>query len=467
MLHSLQCPRPLGPSSYRDAVPEAVHPLRQRLKGDPEVLPRPRDVALRTAFWVLPLAMTMGTMFIAALSIWFDSNRHGRYAWVPRPFRMSPDDARNVLSVIAGASITVVALVVSLTMVVLSLVATQFGPRIIRNFIRRRSSQFAIGAFVATFVYSITVLASIYSGGSEPFTPLVSTWASIGLVLTSTGLLVYYVHDLAFSVQTGNVLVGIASDLYDAIDAQLELAERTVASGDDSFVADWPGTIRTRSSGYLQVVHFDRLTELARAHDLQFHVLHDAGDFVVAGEPVIEVSTASLDEQLRRDAHDCLVLGAYRTMEQDIEFGVAQLVEIALRALSPAVNDPFTALMCIDWITDAIVRLSPGPIRLAVFRDPSGRARVLVETRTITHIIAVAYDQLRQTAADQPRVMIRLLQSIEMVAPYLEGSAYHAALRGEADAVLANARRAAPIEADALLVEAAYARAVAAFGGTP
>lgn len=382
----------------------------------PEPLPTHRDVQLRTTFWVVPLSMAAAAALAAIGTVVADNRLQGRLGWVPVPLRLSTDDAKSLLATLAGASITVVALVVSLTMVVLSLVATNFGPRIIRNFIRRLSTQVVIGSFIATFVFSLLALVAVSSDDDARFVPLISAWVAVLLVLASTGVLVAWVHDLAFSIQTGNALVAIASDLYGAIDRQRdELLRLRRSEVPAESVPVTAVAVTARLSGFVQRIDVATLVALADRSGVVIRLAVWPGDFVTVAEPLL-ASSSPLDAAAVDDAGRCFTLGAYRTLEQDLDFGIAQYVEIALRALSPAVNDPYTAMSCLGWIGDALVRISSLGEEPDGLAGSTGELRMVLRPNRIEASVATAFDQLRQIAPGQPEVVIRLADALRTVA---------------------------------------------------
>ena len=421
---------------------------------------RRREVELGTNMMFVPFRLTAQVVVLAVITIWLDNRLQGQYDHLPRWIRMSTGDAKTILSVLAGGSITVVALVVSLMMVVLSLVAGNFGPRIILNFERRRTTKMAIGSFVAVFVYSLVTLASVFSGDSNTFAPVISTWTAVFMVLLATGLLVVFVQDISSSIQVGNMLSSIADDLDDAVVRQRQLARRSCAAT----VVDVDGTewrpMLAAACGYVQRIDFDRLIEVAQRNDCVIRLVHRPGGFVLENRPVAEFSRplAAVDEQVVRQ---CIVRGTHRTMEQDLEYAIAQYVEIALRALSPAVNDPATAISCLDWIGNSLVTLAAEPIGVAALADTAGVARVVVPVNSLRRVIAAAFHEIRQISDASPAVSIRMMSTIEKVAPAIHEQAALDELRSQLDAVFSTATAGARAQRDRDDIAAAHDRVVA------
>ncbi len=419
---------------------------------------RKREVELGTSLLVLPFRLTAQVVLLAIFTVWLDSVLQDEYQRLPRWLRMSADDAKTILATLAGGSITVVALVVSLMMVVLSMVAGNFGPRIILNFERRRTTQLAIGSFVAVFVYSLVSLATVLSGGTDTFAPVISTWTAVVMVLMATGLLVVFVQDISSSIQVGNMLLDISTDLDAAIIRQRELARRACAHTKvDIDDTNW-SVIGALEPGYVQNLDFDAMIEIGRRNDCIVRLLHRPGGFVHAGRPMAKTSVPlpAADERLLRRA---IVRGSHRTMEQDLEYAIAEYVEIALRALSPAVNDPSTAISCLDWIGDSLVALAVEPIGVAALADSSGTMRVVVPPNSLRRVVASAFNEIRQYSDTSPAVSIRMITTIETVAPSIRDTDALDEMRSQLEAVATAAVAAAKAQRDRDDIDRAYQRA--------
>lgn len=421
--------------------------------------PRNRDVELGTSFWIVPAKLTARALALAIVTVALDNRLQRYYDDLPRWLRMSPGDSKTILSTLTGGSITVVALVISLTMVVLSLVAANFGPRIILNFVRRRTTQLAIGSFVAVFVYSLITLTTVFSSSDSAFAPILSTWTAVIMVLCATGLLVVFVQDVSSSIQIGNMLFEIAAELDAAIRRQRRLSRRAITDSvpnPDSFGWD---LVMARMSGYVQRIEFEALVELASRHQCVIDLHHRAGSFVNAGRPLARVSVP-LNAEALEQLHKSVVVGTYRTMEQDLEYAIAEYVEIALRALSPAVNDPATAISCIDWIGDSLIALAAEPIAVAGFRDDDGNDRVYLPANSLRRVVAAAFDEIRQNATGSPPVAIRMLNTIAKVSPTVHDHAARLELRSQVEAITESATAACTVERDRLAIQEAAAFAM-------
>ena len=430
-------------------------------------LPSWRWEALRTTFWLAPTVMVLvaGLLFVVTIEIdWAAYHEHLHLPfWIESG---SADAARQVLIAIAAATITVVGVVFSITILALTLASQQFGPRMMRNFVRDVGNQLTLGTFVATFVYSVLALVSITSVPHRPdFVPHLSVSTSEALLLVDLAVLIYFIHHIAKSIQLPEVIAGIARDLMRAIDAEfpeevgadvpiagaagLLGTHPAPAAGNDKSVAELVrlldergGTVRASTSGYLQFVGYAQLVAIASRLDAVVRLNHRPGHFVVAGRPLATVWPRGAAEQVRMALSEAHVTGPHRTLMQDPVFAVDQLVEIAIRALSPAVNDTFTALTCIDWLSAGLSRLSGRAVADAAYRDEFGRVRLIASYPSYDHMVNRAVDKIRQAARGMPAVIIRLLDALTVVAEQTTSVHQRRVLLRQGDMVLQSAEEA-------------------------
>ena len=318
---------------------------------------------LSASLWFVPALMTLVAVGLALGGIALDDIiRHGS-GWA---YGGGPEGAREVLSAIASSMITVAGVAFSVTIVALTLASQQFGPRLLRNFMRDRGNQVVLGTFIATFTYSLMVLRTIRSNGSE-FVPQVSVTLAMVLALTSLAVLIYFIHHAAVTIQAPEVIAMVAEDLTQGIDRLFpEALGRPPTEGEHDLKPEFTGefervaeAIPCRETGYLQSIENDRLMALASENDLIFLLPCRPGDFIIEGNDLMQVKPSGrIDPELADQLCKCFILGDERTHIQDIEFSIHQLVEIAVRALSPGINDPITAMNCIDRLAAALCRLA-------------------------------------------------------------------------------------------------------------
>jgi uncharacterized membrane protein len=379
-----------------------------------------RREALRTNLWLVPMIEVLVALVLYAGTHVLDRAAYNGHVTLPSwVIAGSADAARQILTALAAAVITVVGVVFSIMIVTLTLASTQFGPRMLRNFIRDRGTQFTLGTFVATFVYATLVLISISPGPHGDFVPHASITVSVALVAVSMGVLIYFIHHIATSIQLPQVIASIASDLSRAIDnesgegGQLEAGPSVVELLQR--MEDGGGTVPAPASGYLQFIRHNTLIGIATEKGAVIRLLHRPGHFVVAGQPMATVwppdCAAAVTDALRR-AH---ITGPYRTLTQDLAFAVDQLVEIGIRALSPAVNDTFTALTCIDWLGDSLCRITTRWRPTRVHRDSHGYVRVITAHVSYERLVERAFEKIRQAGRGMPAVLIRQLDALTKI----------------------------------------------------
>ena len=378
-----------------------------------------RREALRTNLWFVPLLEVIAAILLFVVTHALDSAAFHHHLSLPSWLIFgSADTARQILTTLAASVITVVGIVFSITIVTLTLASTQFGPRMLRNFIRDRGTQVTLGTFVATFVYATLVLISIGAGsGSGTFVPHLSISVSIGLVTVSMGVLIYFIHHIAISIQLPYVIASIARDLSRAIDLESRDHRVTLEAGPSVAelvrrMADGGGAVPAPTSGYLQFVQHKTLIGLAAEKGAVIRLHKRPGQFVVRDLPMATVWPAGAADSVAAALRRAHLTGPTRTLAQDLSFAVDQLVEIAIRALSPAVNDTFTALTCIDWLGDSLCKVTTHWNPRAVHRDSHGFVRVITAEVEYSSLVERAFEKIRQASRGMPAVMIRQLEAL-------------------------------------------------------
>jgi uncharacterized membrane protein len=422
-----------------------------------------RREALRTNLWLVPTVEIALALALFAATYALDRAAYNGSLHLPSfVISGSADAARQILTAIAAAVITVVTLVFSITIVTLTLASTQFGPRMLRNFIRDWITQVTLGTYVATFVYAILALVSIGPGSHGEFVPHLSITATMALVVLDVAVLVVFIDHIAKSIQLPQVIASIAGDLSRAIEADVglpaagelkagpSLAEATVRLEQDS------GVVHAPRSGYLQFVRIDSLIEIATHSGAVIRLLRRPGHFVVEGEPLAEVWPAAAAPGVARALGGAHATGPHRTLTQDLSFAVDQLVEIAIRALSAAVNDTFTALACIDWLGDGLCKIADRWQPHAVHRDATGRVRVIIVTVGFRRLVERSHDKIRQASRGMPAVMIRQLDALTKVMAYTSSAAQRGVLLEQAEMILRVSEESVPEDADRADVQRRY-----------
>ncbi len=424
-----------------------------------------RRDALRTTLWLVPVALVVAAVAAFAVTYLLDRTVFEGGSHLPL-WHGNADAARLVLTSIAAAVITVTGVVFSVVIVALTLASQQFGPRMLRNFIRDLGTQLTLGVFVATFVYSLLALGSISSGGNQDFVPHLSITIALVLLLADLGVLIYFIHHVAVSIQLNEVVASIGRDLAQAMDEWLTPLQGEILQHDmlDVIRRDLGAgaVVQAARTGYLQAISHSRLVELASEFDAVIVLLHRPGHFLVDGRPLARVYPASAAPGVLRSLDRSHITGPHRTLTQDPVFAIDQLVEIAIRALSPAVNDTFTAITCIDWLTAGLCRLSGLTYRARVFRDGSGTVRVIEAPLTYDRLVNGAFNKIRQAGRGMPAIAIRQLDSLVQIAQFVSTDEERRALITQAEMILRASDEAISEELDREDVRRRYDRMIEA-----
>ncbi|NUZ06785.1 DUF2254 domain-containing protein [Piscinibacter koreensis] len=384
---------------------------------------------LRASFWFLPSLMAVAAAALAFAGVTLDEAFTDRllsgFGWL---YTGGAEGASLVLSTVAGSMITIAGVVFSMTLVALSLASSQLGPRLLRNFMRDTANQVVIGTFVATFVYCLLVLRTIRRADEVAFVPHLSVTLGVVLALASLGVLIYFVHHVAMSIQVDVVVARVADELFAGVERlfprqvgdRSETAAKT-ARDEARAAAAFEGAgadVIADGDGYLQLVDAERLMRLASEADVRIRLAVRPGHYVFRRQTLATVYPAERGKRaLLGEIRRVFVLGEQRTTAQDIEFAMLQLVEVAVRALSPGINDPFTALTCVDRLGSALSRLGERDMPTPLRSDDQGVPRVLAPSPSLAALVGTALEPLRQHARADALVTRRLLSTIERLAP--------------------------------------------------
>jgi uncharacterized membrane protein len=393
------------------------------------------NISWRTNLWFIPSLTVATALAVFVVSQWLDRADHIGLLALPGWLNQgSAADARALLSATAGAIITTLGLVLSITVLTLSIAASQFGQRLVRRYMRDRGTQVCIGIFAATFVFSLLTLLSVTSRFNEKeYVPWLSIWISTLWALTCIGVLIYYINHVALSIQVNNVLAELSADFRWAIRQN----HRPNGPSRASIPELRPDLALTAPvTGYVQFIDYDNLVPAATRADAVVQFLYRPGQFVVKGATLAVVESRDVEGGCLQEVFEHTVgIGIRRTLIQDPEFAIAQIVEIALRAMSPGVNDPNTAVTCVNWLTDALRELAQCPSRNPVHFDSSGSIRVIESVAKFEYVVATAYDPIRQVARSSPMLTIGMLNTISQIAPLVQEEAGKEALKNQVQLV--------------------------------
>lgn len=420
--------------------------------------------SLRASLWLMPLlALAVGAL-AALLLVQLDLRfaQQLNRAW-PELLLTGPDGARQILATIGSSMITVAGVVFSITIVSLSLTANQYSPRVLRNFMRDTLNQTVLGVFVAVFIYSLLVLQAV--GSPQPaFVPQLALWTGLLLALVSIGFLIAFIHHTATSIQVSEIVERITAETVAAFKAVRHIANEGsgVAVEPDECVHTHWQTVNSKQSGYVQDVDVARLFKLACERQLMLRVECAVGDFVVAGRPLVTiVGACQVERNLVRQIHALFGINSYRTIEQDPAFGVRQIVDIALRALSPGINDATTAINCVDYLA-VILHCACQARWVPEVHCEREVPRLFLRQLTPEHLMDIALHEIRQNASGNVAVLLRLQRLLRQLREDIDEAPLRAHLRRHAYMVDAQAQRSVPAAEDRAELSRALQRTLAA-----
>lgn len=426
--------------------------------------------SLHSSYWFLPTVMAVAAIALAFTMLAIDRASQGAMKQVNWIYTGGPDGARALLSAVASSMITVAATAFSITIIALQLAASNFGPRLLRNFMQDTGNQLVLGTFIGTFIYCLLILRTIRGEDYALFVPQLAVTVGIVLAIASVGILIYFIHHASTIIQASHVIASVSHDLDDAIERlfpeQLGLStelrpHRQITEIPASFESNtW--VVKASKTGYLQAIDNQELLKIACKHNLLLRLQFRPGQFVVQGSALVLVHPGNhLFSKLTKQINDAFIVGHERNEQQDVEFPINQLVEVALRAISPAVNDPFTAIRCIDRLGAGLSRLAqkdfPSPYRY----DLQGNLRVIAEGTTFETLVDSAFNQIRQYARSDTAVTIRLLEAIATISAYTSNPKQRDVLRRHAEMIQRGSCEGLAEELDRQAVEQQYDNVIA------
>jgi uncharacterized membrane protein len=407
---------------------------------------------IRGSYWFFPGIMAVAAVVLAVMMIEADKALDSAASTTAMQFGLiseaGADGVRAVLQAIAGSMITVAGTVFSIVIIALTLASQQFGPRILRNFMRDRGNQMVLGTFTATFLYCILILRTVSGRESATFVPHASALVAVFLAILSVGVLIYFIHHAAIMIQAPFVIANVGKELEEQIDRLFPDtlgrpgpkagkpgdARRGRGGGRDhpherrvqALTTVVPPDFEQRSStvcilntGYLQSVDESDLLRVAKEHDLIINLRLRPGTFAVRGEPCLQVYPSHrLTDDLAKELAKTLTFGRARTAEQDVSFAIDQLVEVAARSLSPSLNDPFTAISCIDRLGEAFSLLATREIPSPYRHDDEGQLRVIAQPLRMVDLVLQSIEPIRQYGASHMLIALRLLDTLAIVGPF-------------------------------------------------
>ncbi|MEO9959615.1 MAG: DUF2254 domain-containing protein, partial [Nisaea sp.] len=378
------------------------------------------------SFWFVPALMVVVAVALSFLLIEVDILRDvDRTDDANAFYTFGPEGARSVLSVIATSMITVASLIFSITMLSLQLASSQFGPRVLDNFMRDRSNQIVLGTFIATFLYCLFVLRSVRGMEGGSFVPHLAVGFGVVLAAASVAVLIYFIHHIATSIRIETLLAKLAREGCAAVDRLFhERPEQEPgAEADEKAAEQMPGDFDAGSrqiaadfGGYVQNIGVDALIGIAEEHDLVLRIDAPPGQFVIKGDCMITAYPKDrVSDRITEHLRGAVVIGRDRTPYQDFEFAIHRIAELAQRSLSPGLNDPTTALYCIDRLGEVLGRVDGRGIPSKMQLDRDGKLRLLTETVVLEDVACRAFAAIARYGITDADVVSQLSETLARV----------------------------------------------------
>jgi uncharacterized membrane protein len=427
--------------------------------------------ALLTSYWFVPGMLALGAVVLELTMLSIDRRFSFEYlGWI---FSGDADGARDILSAIASSMASVAATAFSITIVALQLASANFGPRLLRNFMRDIGNQIVLGTFIGTFIYALLVLRTIDEQNNYQFIPQLSVTVGIFLAVISVAVLIYFIHHAATIIQASHVIESVSKDLHKVIDRLFPERIGISSPPQNQTLPELPQNfhsdayrIKAHDHGYLQVINDEKLMNIAQKYNLLLEIKYRPGKFVIKGSELVKVwPRERINKELIRKIQQVFILGNQRTEKQDVELPLQELVEIALRAISSANNDPFTANRCIDRLSVGLCHLAQRQIPSPYRYDQHHQLRVIAESVTFEGIVDQAFNQIRQATRTNAAVTIHLLEAIALIATYTHNPQYKQILQRHAEMIARGSHQGLPEAQDREDVQEKYHKAIQRLSG--
>jgi uncharacterized membrane protein len=375
---------------------------------------------IRSSFWAIPCLAIILAILLALINVWVDTHviNAESLGW---SWSSGMEGMRGALSTTAAAILGAAGVSFSITIASLTLASQQFGPRLIRNFMRDRFIQTVLGFFAATFVYCMLTMLLSDIFATDNYVPASTLAVTLTLIIVDLVLLTLFLHHICVSIQVDKII----ADVFEALLEQLEFhcENGNTAPCDDQqavrlieALRQTPDHSSSRHDGYLRYIDYDGLLSFAEANNLLMHVQVRAGDYILKGQVLCQYCRDAGQSTIELNNEKFFIIDKARTELQDLEYSIRQLVEIALRALSPGINDPFTAMTCIDRLGSALNHIAHSNLPGKLLYDSSNAPRLIRKCSEFSALVELAFNQIRQNAANHADVTIKLLETITSLA---------------------------------------------------
>ena len=400
---------------------------------------------LSSNFWAIPLLLLISGAGLAFLNIYLDKTLYARHIELPEVYLYFNNalNIRTLLSVCATSILGVAGVSFSITIASLTLASQQFGPRLLRNFMSDKFNQLVLGCFIGTFLYCILMLQFTGSMDVTKTTPFFSMMSLLAIIILNLLLLVFFIHHIAVAIQAETVISEVNDELVTQMNCTFpneaeknsEPIQFKIPDDLNNKFEQEGEQIYSTKSGYLQAIDIDNLVKYAADNDCAIKVMIKPGDFILTNSVIAYGLMSDEVDEIEKDINAHLLIGNVATSEQDPEFAIRQLVEVAVRALSPGINDPFTAISCIKKLGENIAFLMAREFPTKYHVDDNGKLRVELKPFTFSAIVGTSFDLVRQHGQDDVAVVICLLQVLNQLILQSQHKEHLEALKTQAEAI--------------------------------
>jgi uncharacterized membrane protein len=390
--------------------------------------------------WFVPSVMVLTAVVLALVLVEAEGSFGNLAKKMPRLFGAGAEGAREMLSAIAGSMITVAGVVFSVTLVALSLAASQYSPRVLRTFMSDKPTQVVLGVFVSVFAYCLIVLRTIRGEQEGSFVPSLAVLGGIALAFVAIGFLVFFIHHLATAIQVSTIVSRVTNGTLRTIEAVSQrphsVSVDSVEQVNNAGGIDAWTPVMSSVSGYIVSVDYEQLVDYASARRRVLRMDRAIGDFVVRGQPIASLSGSEpAQEPDVRELNALYSTDTSRTLEQDPAFGIQQIVDIGLKALSPGINDETTAIMCIDRLTEIFARLAQHEVGPRCYFRGGGPV-LLTATPDFLELVKLGVNPILACAGGKRRVLLRLVWLVEQTVAFATETRHAAAMKTQLDNII-------------------------------
>lgn len=416
---------------------------------------------LKTSFWLIPALMTAAAFIFSFITLNLDKTLESKEFYSYSVWQGGAEGARELLSTIAGSVITITGVVFSITTVSLALASNQYGSKLLPNFIRDWGTQIVLGTFTSTSIYTLLILRTIKGQGikenANTFIPNISISVSVGLAILSLSMLIYFIHHLSVRIQSNDIISRVSADLINSIETSMK---NQVSNKTESLptARECHEPITSLKNGYLQVINYKKLHDLAKENHVVFEIDVRAGHFLRKGEVLAKVNS-QVSEELEKSIVKSFVIENERSPTQDIEYAIDQLVAIALRSLGSNANDTFSANTCIDHLGAALCLICQKDLKPYEY-EQNIYVKLLSKQSTFEGLVDASFNQIRQYASKSPSVLIHLLETLSSILSCTQTSDQKRALKKHAS-MIKNLEKGLQEEQDRKDIETRYEKFMA------